>query len=145
MADPAANNNNELAFFGQKDFKEDHEGIAIYKTEAGKGYILVSNQQANTFMVYAREGANGNANEHTLLAEVPTSTIECDGADATSVNLGGKFPKGMLAAMSNGMTFHFYDWNDIQKVIDSSKNKETYVSLSSATKKAHCERAFFCF
>ena len=121
MADPAANNNNELAFFGQKDFKEDHEGIAIYKTEAGKGYILVSNQQANTFMVYAREGANGNANEHTLLAEVPTSTIECDGADATSVNLGGKFPKGMLAAMSNGMTFHFYDWNDIQKVIDSSK------------------------
>lgn len=115
--------NDELAFFGKEGFKRDHEGIAIYKATDSTGYILVSNQQANTFMVYPREGVNGNPNEYKLLAEVPTSTIECDGVDATSVNLGGKFPKGMFVAMSNGMTFHYYDWSTIQKVIDENKKQ----------------------
>ncbi len=121
IADPAANDNDEKAMFGKGEFKADHEGIAIYKTSATAGYILVSNQQANTFMVYPREGANGNADAYPLLAEIPTSTIECDGADVTNVNLGPKFPNGMFVAMSNGMTFHYYDWNVIQALIDSGK------------------------
>jgi 3-phytase len=120
-ADPALNDNTELALFGQKDFKADNEGIAIYKTTATTGYILVSNQQENTFMVYPREGDNGDSNKYSLLAEIPTSTIECDGADVTSLNLGGQFQKGMFVAMSNGMTFHFYNWEDLQKRIDLAK------------------------
>lgn len=120
-ADPARNDNTELAVFGQNDFKSDQEGIAIYKTTATTGYILVSNQQANTFIVYAREGTNGNPNEHKMIAEIPTSTIECDGADATNINLGHKFPNGMFVAMSNGMTFHFYKWDDMQALIDLQK------------------------
>lgn len=121
VADPAAKNDNELALFGQKDFKADNEGIAIYKKSATKGYILVSNQQANTFMVYPREGVNGNPNEYPLLAEIPTSTIECDGADVTSVNLGGSFQNGLFVAMSNGRTFHYYSWDSIQQLIDKAK------------------------
>jgi 3-phytase len=120
-ADPSLNDNQEIALFGQKDCKADHEGIAIYKASATTGYILVSNQQANSFMVYAREGSNGNPNEHKLLAEVPTSTIESDGADATAINLGSPFDKGMFMAMSNGKTFHFYDWKIIQEAIDKKK------------------------
>ncbi|KDN54210.1 phytase [Flavobacterium seoulense] len=121
IADPAAKNDNELALFGQKDFKADNEGIAIYKKSATEGYILVSNQQANTFMVYPREGANGNSNEYPLLAEIPTSTIECDGADVTNVSLGGQFKNGLFVAMSNGMTFHYYNWDSIQQLIDQAK------------------------
>lgn len=120
-ADPTKNNNTELALFGQGDFKSDNEGIAIYKKSDTEGYILVSNQQANTFMVYPREGINGNPNKYPLLAEVPTSTIECDGADVTALNLGGAYQNGLFMAMSNGMTFHFYNWDTIQKYIDSSK------------------------
>nr|WP_294925605.1 phytase [uncultured Flavobacterium sp.] len=120
-ADPALNDNKELAFFGQKDFKADHEGIAIYKKTDSTGYILVSNQQANSFMVYPREGIDGNSNQYTLLAEVPTSTIECDGADVTSVNLGGSYKNGLFVAMSNGMTFHYYAWDLIQQRIDEAK------------------------
>jgi 3-phytase len=56
-----------------------------------------------------------------LLAEIPTSTIECDGADVTSVNLGGNFKNGLFVAMSNGMTFHYYAWDLIQKRIDAKK------------------------
>jgi 3-phytase len=120
-ADPALNDNSELALFGQKDFIADNEGIAIYKMTPTTGYILVSNQQSNTFMVYPREGANGNPHNYPLLAEIPTSTIECDGADVTAINLGGQFQKGLFVAMSNGMTFHFYNWEDIQKRIDLAK------------------------
>jgi 3-phytase len=120
-ADPALNDNKELAVFGKTVFKADNEGIAIYKTTQTTGYILVSNQQANTFMVYPREGAKGNPNNYPLLAEIPTSTIECDGADVTSVNLGGAYKNGLFVAMSNGMTFHYYAWNLIQERIDKAK------------------------
>ncbi|MES2485645.1 MAG: phytase, partial [Bacteroidota bacterium] len=102
VADPDAKNDNELVLFGTDGFVSDNEGIAIYKKTATTGYILVSNQQANTFMVFPREGTNNNANSYPLLAEIPTSTIECDGADATNVNMNANFPKGMLVAMSNG-------------------------------------------
>ena len=120
-ADPALNDNKELAHFGKTGFKADNEGIAIYKKTDSTGYILVSNQQANTFMVYPREGANGNPNNYPLLTEIPTSTIECDGADVTSINLGGNYQKGLFVAMSNGMTFHYYAWDLMQKRIDKSK------------------------
>jgi 3-phytase len=120
-ADPALNDNKELAFFGKTGFKADNEGIAIYKKTDSTGYILVSNQQANTFMVYPREGAKGNPNEYPLLAEIPTSTIECDGADVTSINLGGKYKNGLFVAMSNGMTFHYYAWDLMQKRINGKK------------------------
>jgi len=117
-ADPALNDNKEMALFGKTGFKADNEGIAIYKKTDSTGYILVSNQQANTFMVYPREGAKGNPNNYPLLAEIPTSTIECDGADVTSINLGGKFKNGLFVAMSNGMTFHYYSWDLMQSRID---------------------------
>ncbi|MBD3584086.1 phytase [Flavobacterium selenitireducens] len=120
-ADPKASNE-ELAFFGQTGFASDHEGIAIYKTGEKTGYILISNQQANTFMVYPREGIPGKPNEHPLLAEVPVSTIECDGADAISLPLNSVFPQGFLVAMSNGMVFHLYDWRQIQQRIDAQRN-----------------------
>jgi 3-phytase len=117
-ADPSLNDNKELAIFGKTGFKADNEGIAIYKKTDSTGYILVSNQQANTFMVYPREGAKGKPNEYPLLAEIPTSTIECDGADVTNINLGPKYKNGLFVAMSNGMTFHYYTWDLIQKDID---------------------------
>lgn len=116
-ADPSKGNE-ELAIFGQKDFKEDHEGIAIYKVSDSTGYIVASNQQNNSFNIYPREGDTESVNQHTLIAEVPVSAIECDGADAIAMPIGSKFPKGMLIAMSNGMVFHYYDWQMFQDIID---------------------------
>lgn len=116
--DPAMNNNTQLAFFAQNDAKRDHEGISIYKTSDTEGYILVSNQQNNSFLVYPREGSSGNPHIHLLLADIPVSTIESDGSDAIKGNFGTTFPNGFLVAMSNGMVFHLYDWNLLQERID---------------------------
>ena len=118
-ADPAKGNE-ELALFGQNDFKEDMEGISIYNTGNGNGYILISNQQANTFNVYRREGDAGNPHLHTKIAEIPVSTKFSDGSEVTEKNMGIRFPKGVFVAMSEGKTFHYYDWREFQKIIDAA-------------------------
>lgn len=117
LADPSKWDNKELALFAKEGFVSDHEGISIYPTSDSTGYLLVSNQQNNSFMIYRREGENGVANEHKLIAEVPVSTLESDGSEVTAVPLGSKFPKGMFVAMSNGKVFHYYSWEDIQAKI----------------------------
>lgn len=113
-ADPEKGNE-ELSVFGKGDFKSDVEGISIYPTAEGKGYILVSNQQNDTFNVYLREDQSKGR-----IAEIPVSTLESDGSEVTNVNLGPKFPKGVFVAMSNGRVFHFYDWRIVEKAIKSA-------------------------
>ncbi|MDA3613920.1 phytase [Polluticaenibacter yanchengensis] len=114
-ADPAKGNE-ELAFFGTTGFTDDHEGISIYKTGDSTGYILVSNQQDNSFMVYPREGS-GNIHQHNLITKIQMSTIESDGSDVTNISLNNQFPNGLFVAMSNGKVFHYYDWRDLEKRI----------------------------
>ncbi|MGB5878831.1 MAG: phytase, partial [Thermoanaerobaculia bacterium] len=60
-ADPdAPGAETELAIFGTvfgpEGFTRDNEGISIYQINDGTGYILVSDQHANKFRIYTREG-----------------------------------------------------------------------------------------
>lgn len=111
--DPAAPDAaEELALFGTTGFASDHEGISIYPTGPATGYVLVSNQQADTFRIFPREGQPGKPHEHPLLASVRLSTRESDGSEVTPVTLPG-FPGGMLVAMSTDRTFHYYAWDDL--------------------------------
>jgi 3-phytase len=113
LADPLADDADEqLAEFGHADFAEDREGISLYKRKDGSGYLLVSNQQDNSFNIYAREGTTTDAQLHTLLASVRLGTDESDGSDLTNVELPG-FPGGLFVAMSTDRTFRFYAVADI--------------------------------
>jgi 3-phytase len=113
-ADPdAPGANEELALFGTTGFAGDHEGISLYKRADGTGYLLVSNQQANTFRIFPREGLPGKPHEHPFIASVRFSTSESDGSELTSASLGAEFPGGLFVAMSTDRTFHFYAWRDI--------------------------------
>ena len=111
-ADPAKGNK-ELALFGQGDFAVDNEGIAIYKTAGNKGYVLVSDQGARQLKVYSREGKPGAPNQHPLLATIKYTANQTDGIDVVSVPLNADFKHGLLVAMSDDKTFHFYRWEDI--------------------------------
>lgn len=102
----------ELALFGTTGFTDNHEGISIYKSAPGKGYIIVSDQQANQFHFFPREGMPNAPHQHPPIKVVKTSTVESDGSDVTSVPLPG-FPKGLFVAMSDDRTFQFYRWEEL--------------------------------
>lgn len=116
LADPdVPGANRELALFATTGFASDHEGISIYKRDDGTGYLLVSDQQANCFQVFPREGAPGRPHEHARMKAFGVAAIESDGSDFTNASLPG-FPGGLFVAMSTDRTFHFYAWDDIAKV-----------------------------
>ncbi|MBL0882087.1 MAG: phytase [Chitinophagaceae bacterium] len=112
-ADPKKGNQ-ELAIFGKGEYLEDNEGISIYKFDDGTGYILVSNQSANKFNIYPREGAKENPHQHHLISSIPLSTNQSDGSDVTSFSLPG-FQGGLFVAMSTDKTFQYYQWSNIAK------------------------------
>ena len=111
-ADPAMGNK-QLALFAAEGFTDDHEGISIYQTTPATGYIIVSDQGADKFHIFPREGTADNPHNHPLMKVVKVAAHESDGSDVTSVALGGLFPKGLFVAMSNDRTFHYYSWEDI--------------------------------
>lgn len=111
-ADPTKGNE-ELAVFGTEGFLRDHEGIAIYTLEDGSGYIIVSDQQANRFQIFTRDGFDGNHHDHRLVKIVTLSTIESDGCEVSSLSLSNDFRGGIFVAMSSDKTFHYYKWSDI--------------------------------
>ena len=121
-ADPDARDaNTQLAVLGVTGFKEDREGISIYRTGPRTGYILVSDQQANLFRVFPREGTADGPHDHPELAAIPVSTLESDGSEVTNVPLGSTFPQGLFVAMSEGKIFHFYRWDAFARRMNASQ------------------------
>ncbi len=100
----------ELAVFGKDDFAEDREGIALWPKEDSDGFIIISDQQANSFNVYER---NPSGREHKWLGKWMLSTIESDGCDLIAKPFGLNFPNGVFVAMSEDRTFHLYDLRDL--------------------------------
>ena len=101
-ADPDADNADvELALFADQGFTRDHEGISIYKLNDGTGYIMVSDQQANLFRIFSREGSPGSPHDHRLVKIIETDAIQSDGNDVASVTLSPDFISGLFVAMSD--------------------------------------------
>lgn len=113
-ADPdAPQAQQELALFATEGFAEDREGISVYAREDGTGYILVSDQQADRFHRYTREGAPEDPHRHRLVDVIAVSTQASDGSEVTSTALNERFPLGLFVAMSEDRTFHLYSWTDL--------------------------------
>ncbi|GAA5225470.1 phytase [Membranihabitans marinus] len=94
----------EINIIGKTGFTEDREGIALWPTDKkGNGYIIVSNQQDNSFNVYNRRSP------HEFIGNLSLSTTETDGCDLYPDSLNAQFPNGIFIAMSEEKTFHFYD------------------------------------
>lgn len=111
-ADPAKGNE-QLALFATTGFTEDHEGISIYKLSKTKGYILVSDQGADKFHIFSREGTKQNPNDQPLLKIVQVKAHQSDGSETIALPFNTTFKKGLFIAMSDDRTFHLYRWEDI--------------------------------
>lgn len=111
-ADPDSSSK-ELALIPNTNFTEDNEGISIYKTGAGTGFLLVSDQGADKFHIFKREGEASNAHDHKLVKIVKVAAHKSDGSEVTNVPVNTQFQKGLFVTMSEGKVFHYYKWEDI--------------------------------
>ncbi|WNH08398.1 phytase [Thalassobellus suaedae] len=91
----------EIYCFGGEYFKQDIEGIAIAKYE-DKGFLIVSNQQSNTFNIF-------DLKTNVFIKEINLGTTETDGCDVTTESLGSAFPNGLFVSMNNDRNFYFHD------------------------------------
>jgi 3-phytase len=119
-ADPDSSDaGRELALFATTGYQQDREGIGIYCTGAGRGYIVAVDQLPgeSVFHVYKREGEPGRPHDHS--AELFTFMGGADGTDGLEVEsapLGSDFPDGLLVAMNSaGKNFLFFRWGDVMK------------------------------
>jgi 3-phytase len=116
-ADPDhADASRELAAFGTDGYLGDREGLAIYETGDGQGFIISSDQvsRGTRVKMFRREGAPGNPHDHSAVWTVSTVSDGTDGLEATSRALPG-FPRGLLVMMNAGArNFLLYDWRAIQ-------------------------------
>jgi len=119
-ANPALGNE-ELAVFGKAGFFDDREGISIYQESASTGYILVSDQGANKFRVFPREGSGDNPHHHPEIAVLDLNTLSSDGSEVIAKPLGAKFPNGLFVAMSDNRTFEIYDVRDLLRGIENGQ------------------------
>jgi len=105
--------NEELSLFATTGITGDHEGLSIYQEKDGKGYIILSDQQANKFHLFTREGSKNNPFDHQLVRIVKAQTLESDGSDILNLPLNATFKRGIFVAMSSNKTFQFYKAEDI--------------------------------
>jgi 3-phytase len=104
----------EVAILGQNGYKGDREGLGIYATGKGTGFLFSTDQieGGSITKVYRREGKN------ELVAELAGGADDTDGIDITSTPLGSAFPYGLWVAMNSGpKTFLVYDGREIRRAL----------------------------
>ena len=105
----------QLALIGIRDFARESEGISIYDLGDGTGYLIVSDQKANRFNIYPREGTSADPHEHPLLKRVDVRARDSDGNETASTTLLPGFSGGLFVAMSTDRTFHYYAWDQFAR------------------------------
>jgi 3-phytase len=107
---------------------DDVEGIALYDSGNGKGYLVVSNQGANNYALYRREGDNAFVGFFHIVANAAEGidgASETDGLDVSSAGLGDAFPDGLLVvqdgrniAPEERQNFKYVSWSDVARALD---------------------------
>lgn len=105
----------ELAVIGVDGYVGDREGLAIYDTGEGTGFLVSSDQVegGTRLKLYRRQGSSKGPHDHSEVRTVVTVSDATDGLDVTSRALPG-FPHGLLVMMnSSAGNFLFYDWRAV--------------------------------
>jgi 3-phytase len=78
---------------GENGLVADVEGLTIYFTAAGGGYLIASSQGGNAFKVYDRKAPHAFLGTFTVMGATHT-----DGVEVTNVDIGGAFTQGCFVA-----------------------------------------------
>ncbi len=129
-ADPESGDAREAVVMAADDdaLTPDVEGMSIYHGENGDGYLVVSSQGSNSYVLYDLAPPHAYAGSFAVIADGARGidgASETDGLDVTSANLGGAFPKGLLVVQDGRnmlppetQNFKFVSWTDIEQALD---------------------------
>jgi 3-phytase len=105
----------------------DVEGVALWIGENGTGYLIASNQGADNYAVYRREGDNEYIGHFHIIANPELrldGASETDGLEVTSAPLGDRYPAGLLVvqdgrniAPEEPQNFKFVSWQDVAQAL----------------------------
>lgn len=110
----------------------DVEGMSLWRGADGKGWLVVSAQEADRFVVYDREaphtprGTFAVGDLRTPDGEVIIDAIShTDGLDVRSAGFGARFPRGFLAiqddentAPEQNQNYKYVDWRRVEKALN---------------------------
>lgn len=130
FAEPDKNTDRKLvADTTASNIVSDIEGLTIYYTEKGKGYLLASIQGDNSYAVFERDGKNKYLGCFSIVDGSSTDGVkETDGIDVVNLRLNNKFPNGFFIAQDgynseNGrdttQNFKMVPWENIANSFSS--------------------------
>jgi 3-phytase len=102
----------------------DIEGLAIYNSGNGGGYLIASSQGNNSFAVFERQGNNRYIGSFRIADGKTDGVEDTDGIDVTNIPLNSDFPHGLLVVQDgynfDGSTkksqnFKLVSWKEIDK------------------------------
>lgn len=104
----------------------DIEGLSIYYTSAGTGYLLASSQGNSTFVIYQRENQNAYVGTFNLVSGNCIDTVSnTDGIDVVNFSLGPQFPKGLFVAQDNDENFKAVRWDSVSAAFGGALSIDT--------------------
>lgn len=105
----------------------DVEGVALWRGANGGGYVVVSSQTADRYMVYDRKAPNALRGAFRVAASADgkvDGVSHTDGIEITSTPLGPNLPRGLFIAQDDSNTapaaaqnFKFVDWREVEKAL----------------------------
>ena len=121
-AEPDASEERKLiANVTDTNMKDDFEGVTLYDSGEGKGYIILSSQGNNSYAVFDRITNTYLGSFLLGDSEKIDGTYDTDGIDVTSIALGSKYPKGVFIAQDGANTQGKDSLNQNFKVVDWRK------------------------
>jgi len=104
--------------------KPDLEGLALYYTADGGGYLLASSQGSSDFVAFERGGAHAFVARFRIAEAGGIDAVsKTDGIEVVGLPLSAAFPNGVFVAQDDknpgaGQNFKFVPWERIAEATD---------------------------
>jgi 3-phytase len=107
------------------------EGLALYYTNTGGGYLIASSQGNDTFVIYQRGGNNAYVATFAIVAGNGIDRVtHTDGIEVSNFGLGSPFDQGVFVAQdgydeSSTNNYKLVRWQDIATAVSPALSIDT--------------------